>query len=97
MKHFGIAIILFLVVALSGCGSSSSSSINGNWTATLNNQNGPQALVSPQRWRRAAASLNITNLSFHDLVLVLCFGNHRDRRIHRDRHLAAASPLAPSK
>ncbi|MFZ0287430.1 MAG: hypothetical protein WAL32_19545 [Terriglobales bacterium] len=64
MKHLGIAVILFLFVALAGCGNSSSNSINGNWTATLNSENGTQALVFTATLMESGSSLNVTNLSF---------------------------------
>ncbi|HLW88452.1 MAG TPA: hypothetical protein VKR57_08145 [Terriglobales bacterium] len=64
MKQFGIAIMLLWVMALSGCGSSSNSSINGNWTATLTSANGTQALAFTVSLAESGSALNVTNLTF---------------------------------
>lgn len=65
MKHFGIAIILSVALALSGCGNSSgSNSINGDWTATLTNPDGSAALAFTVTLAGNGSALNITNLSF---------------------------------
>jgi hypothetical protein len=62
MKHFGIAIMLFMAAALSACGNSSSSSaINGNWTATLT---GSQNISFTATLTASNGAVSITNLSF---------------------------------
>ena len=65
MKHFSIAIILCMVTALSGCGSSSSNStINGNWSATLTNPDGSTALSFTATLAQSGSAVTVTNLSF---------------------------------
>jgi len=64
MKHFGVAIMFFLVLALSGCGGGSSSTINGNWSATLTNQDGSPALSFTVTLAQSGSTLNVTNLTF---------------------------------
>jgi hypothetical protein len=63
MKHFGIALLFSLAVGLSGCGggSSSSSAINGNWTATLT---GSQDLSFNVTLSQSGGVVSVTNLSF---------------------------------
>jgi|SRR5580698_463571 hypothetical protein len=65
MKHFGIAIIIFALFAVSGCGSSSSnSSINGNWSATLTSADGTQALAFTATLASSGGVVTVSNLSF---------------------------------
>jgi hypothetical protein len=64
MKRLGIVIMLFMVMAWSGCGGSSSGSINGNWTATLTSSDGTQALAFTATLAQNGSALTVTNLSF---------------------------------
>jgi hypothetical protein len=64
MKRLGIVIMLFMVMAWSGCGGSSSGSINGNWTATLTSADGTQALAFTATLAQNGSALTVTNLSF---------------------------------
>jgi len=63
MKRFAIALIFVLSLALSGCGNSSSSNstINGNWTATLT---GTQDLSFTVSLTQSGSAVSVTNLSF---------------------------------
>jgi hypothetical protein len=61
MKHFGIAIILLMALALSACGNSSNNAINGNWTATLT---GTQAISFTATLTQSGNAVSVTNLSF---------------------------------
>jgi hypothetical protein len=63
MKQLGIAVILSMALALSGCGSSSngSSAINGNWTATLT---GTEDLNFTVTLAQSGSVVSVTNLSF---------------------------------
>ncbi|MGO9123640.1 MAG: hypothetical protein ACLP6G_02005 [Terriglobales bacterium] len=61
MKHFGTAIMLFMALALSACGNSSNSAINGNWTATLT---GTQDIGFTATLAESGSAVSVTNLSF---------------------------------
>src|SRR5580698_5638107 len=75
MKHFGIAIIIFALFAVSGCGSSSSnSSINGNWSATLTSADGTQALAFTATLAWRGGVVTVSNLSFSTSSACIALG-----------------------
>lgn len=66
MKMFSAALALMLGLTLIGCGASNNASnINGNWTATLMNSSGGQALAfQTSLTEMSNGSLSVTNLAF---------------------------------
>jgi len=75
MKHFGFAILLGLVLTVSGCGGSSSgaSQINGNWTASMINADGSQAFSFATALRASNGSSNLTINNFTFTTAGTCF------------------------
>jgi|HubBroStandDraft_5_1064220.scaffolds.fasta_scaffold224943_2 hypothetical protein len=65
MKNFGIAMMLFMVTALSACGNSNSGgTISGNWSAVLTDQSGQQPYAFTATLAQNGSVLTVTNLSF---------------------------------
>ena len=64
MKRLGLATIFLLFITLAGCGGGSSSSINGNWSATLTNPDGSTALSFTATLAQSGSAVNVTNLTF---------------------------------
>lgn len=74
MKQLGIALFLGLALMLAGCGSSSSNTVNGNWTATLTNPDGTAAFTfTTSLTQNSDNTLSVSNLSF--ATTSPCFAN----------------------
>jgi hypothetical protein len=67
MKQLWTIFMLGIALVMAGCGTSSSNSINGNWTAALmssNNSSSPVFNFSLTLAQSSGSNLSITNLSF---------------------------------
>jgi hypothetical protein len=66
-KSIGIMVLLILGLAMLGCGSSSSTNINGNWSASLQNSpSGPTIYsFSTTFTESSGGGLSITNFTFN--------------------------------
>jgi hypothetical protein len=66
MKKFAVAMVIAVSFVLAGCGSNHSSNINGNWTATLadNNTGNPVFNFATSLVVNGDGTLSISNFSF---------------------------------
>jgi hypothetical protein len=66
MKKFAVAMLMAVALVLGGCGSDHSNNINGNWTATLtdNNAGDPVFNFATSLVVNGDGTLRITNFSF---------------------------------
>jgi hypothetical protein len=66
MRVLGVSIVCALAMILSGCGSSSSTPVNGNWSATVTNIDGSTAFLFSLTMNEnsSTGAVSVTNLSF---------------------------------
>lgn len=66
MKKFAVAMVMAVILVLAGCGSNHSGNINGNWTATLtdNNSGNPVFNFATSLVVNGDGTLSITSFNF---------------------------------
>ena len=90
MKWLAVTFVVFITLALIGCGSSSSNSsnIDGNWNATLISGGNQTVFTFGTSLKvNGDGSLSVSNFSFTHQLTMFRIGRDRERFLHTQRKL----------